>query len=374
MTVFNLPDLGEGLPDAEIREWLVNEGDHVNEDQPIVSMETAKAVVEVPSPFTGKILTLHGSPGDVVKTGAPLVSFESDEKVPAEKPKDAGTVVGNIEVGDNVLQESATGIKPRASEKSGIKATPAVRKLARSLNIDLSTITGTGPHGSITRQDIESASSAPAQSAEDFENLHGVERFMGIAMSNAHKEVPPITIVDDADIQHFTKDDNITLRLIRAVCAACDVEPKLNAHFDGKNMSRKLFDNINLAIAVDTPAGLYAPVIKDAKNKSDTELREKINQFKEQAKAQEFPPEDLKDATITLSNFGVFVGRYASAMVVPPTVAIIAVGKLRQQVVAVDNQPAVHRMLPISLTVDHRAITGGEAARFLAALIADLQK
>lgn len=369
MTVFNLPDLGEGLPDAEIREWLVNEGDDVKEDQPIVSMETAKAVVEVPSPFTGKILKLHGNPGDVVKTGSPLVSFESDEKAP-----DAGTVVGSIEVGEKVIQESATGIQPSAAEKSGIKATPVVRKLARSLNIDLSAVTGTGPHGSITKKDVENAGGAAPQAVEGFENLHGVERFMGIAMASAHKEVPPITIVDDADINHFTKDDNITLRLIRAVSAACKVEPKLNAHFNGKNMSRKLFDEINLAIAVDTPAGLYAPVIKDAGNKSKDALREKINQFKEQAKAQEFPPEDLHDATITLSNFGVYVGRYASAMVVPPTVAIIAVGKLRQQVVAVDNEPAVHSILPISLTVDHRAITGGESARFLAALIADLEK
>lgn len=363
MTIFNLPDLGEGLPDAEIREWLIKEGDSVKEDQLIVTVETAKAVVEVPSPFTGKIVKLYGQAGDVIKTGSPLVGFETD----------AGSVVGNIEVGHTVIQESATGVTARSVENAGIKATPAVRKYARSLNVDLSQVTGTGPHGSITQQDVDNANANPSAPEEGYETLHGVRRFMAIAMAKAHQEVPTICIMDDADINHFTKEDDITLRLIRAVCAACKAEPALNVHFDGVNYRRKLFEEVNLAIAVDTPLGLYAPVIKDASSKDNKELRAQIEKFKELAHAQEFPREDLQGATITLSNFGVFVGRYAYAMVVPPTVAIIGVGKLRQQVVAVNNEAVVHRVLPISLTVDHRAITGGEAARFLAAILNDLQ-
>ncbi len=390
MKIFYLPDLGEGLHEAEIREWLVKEGDHVSEDQPIVAMETAKALLDVPSPFTGTIAKLHGSPGDLIKTGAPLVSFNADAQSTHEvEPhrKDAGTVVGNIQVGDTILQESATGIRPAAAQGVRIKASPAVRKLANDLGVDLNNVTPTGPGGSITSEDVSSAaksnSSTNNQATQSSNNvaapagftaLHGVTRSMAINMALAQQTVAPVTLVDDADIQHFGPNEDISVRIMRAVQHACEQVPKLNAHFHGKSLSYKLIKEINLAIAVDTEAGLYAPVIKDIANKTDLELREKINEFKTHAKKQDFPPADLQGATISLSNFGVFVGRYASPIIVPPTVAIIGIGKLREAVVVENGAPAVHKILPISITVDHRLITGGEAARFLAALINSLQQ
>lgn len=375
MRVFNLPDLGEGLPDAEIREWLVKEGDEVKVDQPIVSMETAKALVDVPSPYQGRIVKLYGQQGDIIKTGTPLVGYElsgENRELPkASAHEDAGTVVGNIEVGSRVLRESATGIQPRAAT-GAIKITPAVRSLAKELNVDINKITPTGPHGTITVQDVKQAADTAAPQ-EGFEQLHGPRRAMAITMAQAHASVVPVTIVDDADIHHFSSSEDITLRIIRAVIAACKAEPELNAHFDGKNLARKIFPEINLGLAVDTLKGLYVPVLKDIGSLNTENLRSRIEEFKTLAKKQEFPREMLQDATITLSNFGVFVGKYASPIVVPPMVAIIGVGKKRDAAVVVEGKMEAHSILPISLTFDHRAITGGEAARFLAAFITDLQ-
>jgi 2-oxoisovalerate dehydrogenase E2 component (dihydrolipoyl transacylase) len=364
MKIFYLPDLGEGLPDAEIREWLVKEGDEVKVDQPIVSMETAKALVDVPSPYSGKITKFYGNPGDIIKTGSPLVAYESE---------DAGTVVGSIEVGNKVLTESPMGIQPSEAAPSGIKASPAVRALAKQLNIDINKVAPTGPGGSITSQDIKNYSEKVSALKEGFEPLQGVRRAMALTMAEAHAAVVPVTLMDDADIQHFTRDEDITLRLIRAIISACKAEPALNAHFDGKNFSRRLFSEINIGLAVDTPKGLYVPVIKKTESCSDEQLREIINGFKAQAKQQDFDKDTLQGATITLSNFGIFAGRYANPIIVPPQVAIIGIGKLRNEVVAINDKIEIHRIMPISLTIDHRAITGGEAARFLAALISNLE-
>lgn len=369
MKIFYLPDLGEGLPDAEIREWLIKEGDEVKVDQPIVSMETAKALVDVPSPYQGRIAKLYGDAGDIIKTGNPLVGYESDQK-----EADSGTVVGSIEVGNKVLNESPTGIQPQDRSAAGIRVTPAIRVLAKQLNVDLAAVTGTGPQGSITAQDVKNAGEQSTTLTPGFEELHGARRAMATTMALAHANVVPVTLCDDADINHFDANEDLTLRIIRAVVAACKAENALNAHFDGKNLSRRVFSEINLGLAVDTPKGLYVPVIKQAETLSKAQLRQQINEFKEQAKQQNFAKESLQGATITLSNFGVFVGRYASPIVVPPTVAILAIGKLRDEVVAVNGQATVHKIMPISLTFDHRAITGGEAARFLAAFIEDLQR
>jgi 2-oxoisovalerate dehydrogenase E2 component (dihydrolipoyl transacylase) len=369
MKIFYLPDLGEGLPDAEIREWLIKEGDEVKIDQPIVSMETAKAVVDVPSPYTGRITKLHGQAGDIIKTGNPLVEYDQ----PEQPNQDSGTVVGSIEVGHTVIKESPTGLQPKQSVGDNIRVTPAVRALAKELNIDLAQVTPTGPGGTITLNDIRQTAAKDSGPAVGFELLHGVRRHMAVTMAQAHASVVPVTLVDDADIHHFGPSEDITLRLIRAINIASKAEPALNAHFDGKNLSRRVFQEINLGLAVDTPKGLYVPVIHHADTLTNEDLREQINNFKKQAQSQEFTKESLQGATITLSNFGIFIGRYANPVVVPPTVAIIGIGKLRDEVVAASGQPVIHRIMPISLTFDHRAATGGEAARFLAALIADLE-
>lgn len=370
MKTFRLPDLGEGLPDAEVREWYVKEGDEVEVDQPIVAMETAKAVVDVPAPRSGKILKLHGKPGDVIKTGAPLVEFEDGEDAPTK-----GTVVGNIEVGYTILEEAPTGVKPKAARSTTLKAIPAIRMLAKKLNVDLTTVTATGPNGQVTAEDVERAVHQPVEKTvlEGYEAVRGVRRVMANAMSESHAEVVPVTIMDDADIHAWLPSTDITLRVVRAMVVACKAEPALNAWFDSKGMARLLHDEVHLGIAMDSQDGLFVPVLKNVTKCSAEELRKNIDTLKEQVKARILPQEDLKGATIILSNVGVFAGRYASPIIVPPTVAILAVGRIREEVVAHEGAPVIHRVMPLSLTIDHRAITGGEAARFLSAVIKDLQ-
>lgn len=365
MKVFNLPDLGEGLPDAEIVDWHVKEGQQVEVDEPLVSMETAKAVVEVPSPHSGVIAKLHGEKGDTINTGAPLVSFDAIED---SQKKDTGTVVGKVEVGETVVQEKVTQV----SKAGGVKIMPAVRALAKKLEVDLASITPTGPDGTITKEDVQTAHGQKSQSSP-MEPLKGVRRMMAITMQQSHQEVVPVTIYDDADISDW-EDKDYTSRMLKAIVFACSKEPALNGYFDGKAMARRLLEECHVGLAMDTEEGLFVPVIENVQDKTPAALRDEINTLKQEVKARTVKPEQLKGNTITLSNFGNFAGRYASPIIVPPTMAIIAVGKIREEVRAVKGDPMVRTIMPISLSFDHRAVTGGEATRFLGHLLESLQK
>lgn len=363
MDIFKLPDLGEGLPDAEIHEWFVKEGDTVTADQPLVSMETAKAVVDVPCPQAGVITKLYGKPGDVIKTGEPLVAYEATTATRIDK----GTVVGNLEESQEISEDNF--IIGAANHSTRSKATPAIRLLAKKLNIDLTTLSGSGEHGLITREDVQQA----AQPPEGFEPLRGVRRAMLNSMTQSHQEVVSVSIFDEADIESWPENSDITVRIIRAMQDACTIEPALNAWFDTKHGARKCFDAMHLGIAMDNEEGLFVPVIHDAGSQTDAQLRQLINEYKMNVSNRTIATEKLKGATITLSNFGKFSGRFASPVIVPPTVAILAVGRLYKGVVEHEGNVAIHHLLPLSLSFDHRAVTGGEATRFLGAIIDSLQ-
>jgi pyruvate dehydrogenase E2 component (dihydrolipoamide acetyltransferase) len=451
---FLLPDLGEGLPDAEIVEWFVKEGDTIRLDEPLVSMETAKAVVEVPSPFSGRVLRLHGGPGDVIATGAPLAEFEIDESLPqraeaeatghhhappkpapagaasatADRP-DSGTVVGAMQASDEVRQAGLVSA-------GGVKAMPAVRALARKLGVDLARVPPSGEGGVITLKDVrayaeagarapvraaapvpaaagtehrgaeasrpqhltpaqrraaaagERPPSAPADQAlpanwntgplavarTTTEPLRGVRRNMARTMAQAHAEIVPTTISDDADIHAWWPGQDITVRLIRALVAGARAEPGLNAWFDGARGERTLHATVDVGIAVDTADGLFVSALRGCHLKDAAGLRAGIDRLREQVKSRSIPPADLSGYTIMLSNFGVFAGRYATPVIAPPCVAILAAGKLRHDLVPVMGGIETHRIIPLSLTFDHRAATGGEAARFLRAVLDDLAK
>jgi 2-oxoisovalerate dehydrogenase E2 component (dihydrolipoyl transacylase) len=369
MKYFKLPDLGEGLPDAEIRQWHVKPGDQVHTDQVLVSMETAKAVVDVPSPFSGVIEQLHGNPGDTIKVGSILVSFEGAVR------EDSGTVVGTLESTGGVIEETAVIIKSQARAVSSHKATPAVKALAQRLGVDLSQVQGTGPNGLITAQDVKSSQSASAL-PEGFELIKGSRRVMMKAMADSHAAVCPVTIFDEADISGWAAEEDISVRLVRAIVHACRAEPSMNASFDGQAGARRMNANVNLGLAVDSNEGLFVPVIHAADQliNDPKALRALINEFKITLRDRTIEAAKLTGATITLSNFGTFAGRFATPVVVPPQVAIIGCGAKRETVVAKQGSAAIVPMLPLSITFDHRAVTGGEATRFMGALIADLQK
>lgn len=371
MNIFKLPDLGEGLTEVEIVEWLVAAGDEVNVDQPLVSVETAKAIVEIPSPQQGKIYKLYGEASDIVQVGDPLIEFEGAEDSvagPAEKRPDTGTVVGEVVVGKDVKNEQATSV---GQSSSGIRATPAVRALAKRMDVDLSVVTPSGPNETITAGDVQRVAKI-FQEVGPLQPLRGVRRAMANTMARSNAEVVPVTIYDDVDIETWKPRGDITIRLIRAIVRACEKEPSLNAWYDSHAMGRRLLKKIDLGIAVDTADGLFVPVLRQVNDRSPDDLRKGLEAIKRDVTARSIPPEELRGYTFTLSNFGVFAGRYANPIVVPPSVAILGSGKVRQEVVACDGQPVVHWVLPLSLTFDHRAVTGGEATRFMGEIITDL--
>ncbi len=364
MSLFTLPDLGEGLHEAEISAWHVRVGDRVEAGQPLVSVETDKAIVEVPSPRAGEIVRLWGRPGDILEVGAKLVEFEGETEA-----GDAGTVVGEVERSDRVATEGPTSVGRPAA---GLKAAPAVRALARRLDVDLSIVTPTGRDETITARDVERV----ARILEDLgpvEPLRGARRAMAHSMAQAHAEVAAVTVVDDADVDAWPAGTTVMLRLIRAIVAACRAEPALNAWFDSRELGRRLLAKIDLGIAVDTPDGLFVPVLRNVGERDGEDLRRGLEAMKVAVRSRSVPPEEMRGYTFTLSNFGTFGGRYAQPVVVPPTVAILGAGRLRDAVVAAAGEPAVHRVLPLSLSFDHRAVTGGEATRFLEAVIGDLE-
>ena len=359
MSTFTLPDLGEGLHEAEVVSWHVSEGDHVVTDQPLVAVETDKAVVEIPSPHSARVTKLFGQPGDRITVGDPLVEFEA---VGAQA--DTGTVVGEID---------AAPTAQTVTRKARGKATPAVRALARKLGVDVSIVQGTGPTGAITKSDVERAAQVLAEAAPA-EPLRGVRRAMAERMAKAHAEVVPATVTDEADVEAWPEGTTVTLRLIRAVAAGCAAAPALNAWFERETLSRRLHQKIDLGIAVDAEDGLFVPVLRDVGNRDAQDLRAGLERLKADVRSRKIPPHEMRGQTITLSNFGTVGGQHAELVVVPPQVAILGVGRMTRKVVAADGRPAIHRTLPLSLTFDHRAVTGGDAARFLRAAVEDLEK
>lgn len=461
---FNLPDLGEGLPDATIVEWFVKEGDVIRLDEPLVSMETAKAVVEVPSPVSGKVLKLAGNAGDVVVTGHMLAEFEPDPHLPQRaegqdtghhhgagtpaagaagkavasdeggqlpvqpapseaqggsdggERDDAGTVVGAMQSSNTVHQEQASSV-------GGVKAMPAVRAMAKKLGVDLGRVRATGSDGVVTMADVKQAAAEgsakigtplpratqaglPSAANESLppstargpndrttlsasgkpmrtqppgvsvsgqpEQLKGVRRNMARVMADAHAKVVPTTLSDDADVHAWQPGNDVTVRLIRAIVRACQAVPAMNAWFDGEKLSRTLHPQVDVGIAVDTDDGLFVPALRNADILDAHGIREGVNRLRTQVQDRSIPASELTGYTISLSNFGMFAGRYATPVVVPPCVAIVAAGRARHQVTPVMGGFESHKIIPLSVTFDHRACTGGEAARFLKVLIDDL--
>jgi len=454
---FHLPDLGEGLPDATIVEWFVKVGDVIELDAPLVSMETAKAVVEVPSPFSGKVLKLAGGEGDIIPTGSVLAQFELDPNLPqradgqdtghshghaapaptpstgqpaaahpdkvvasddggeiakpAAERDDAGTVVGAMQSSNAVHAEQAVAV-------GGVKAVPAVRATARKLGVDLSRVRATGADGAVTMADVKQAAAdgsakigaaparaavaapvaAPAAATRPSESrtplsaagrpmrtqppgvvakgqpepLKGVRRNMARVMADAHSKVVPTTLNDDADIHAWVPGNDVTARLVRSIVVACQKVPALNAWFDGDALTRTLHNQVDIGIAVDTDDGLFVPALRNADMLDARGIREGVNRLREQVESRSIAASELSGYTISLSNFGMFAGRYATPVVVPPCVAIVGAGRARHQMTPVMGGVEAHKVIPLSVTFDHRAATGGEAARFLRAMMDDL--
>src|SRR3990170_3166156 len=277
---FNLPDLGEGLQEAEIVTWHVTEGQRVDVDQPLLSVETAKAVVDVPSPYSGRIVRLHAKSGDTVETGKPLVDFDLPAQSAAPAPSNQGMVVGHMATRNEEFVDRAIVGSSRRSTRDRVRAAPAVRMLAKRLGVELSACKATGRHGLVSVDDVLALANVsnkqrtPAVAGlTDADRLRGPRKAMSQSMSLSRDEIAMCTIFDDADIDVWKGRDDITVRLIRAIAAGARAEPSLNALFDPAGPARKVMEHVDLAIAVDTDGGLIVPVLRDVGAKSPQQLR-----------------------------------------------------------------------------------------------------
>ena len=332
----------------------------------------------------------HGAPA------AQAAPASTPEPAAAEDDGDAGTVVGAMESSNAVRSEQAIAI-------GGVKAMPAVRALAKKMKVDLARVRATGADGVITLADVKAAaanpstqSASPAPSApvvaserpaaatpafmpppagdDKDEPIRGVRRNMLRSMSAAHAEVVPTTLMDDADLSAWAAGEDITVRTLRALAMAAKTEPAMNAWLNAKEGTLRRHSAVHIGVAIDSADGLFVASLKHCDSRDGKTLRAELNRLRDGVRDRSLPPEDLSGYTLMFSNFGVFAGKYATPVVVPPCVCIVGAGRLYHAVVPVLGGMETHRMMPISLTFDHRAATGGEAARFLKAMIDDLQR
>ncbi len=395
---FKFPDVGEGITEGEIVRWLVKEGDKVKEDQPLAEVETDKAIVEVPSPYSGTVLKIYHKEKDIVKVGEALVSIgekgESPEEVEPEEKAEAGPAQPPSVVGD---------IKESREEIRDILATPKVRKLALELGVDIKSVKGTGPQGRITEEDVRNAKkeekpekkpSVPkVKSKYDFYGsleripIRGVRRATAKIMSESVSKAAHVTHCDEADMAELIKikeglkpeaqEKGVKLTylpfVIKALVEALKLHPLLNATVDDEEDEIIVKKYYNIGIAVDVPDGLIVPVIKMADQKSLFTLAEEIKNLAEAAKERSVDLADLKGGTFSITNVGMLGGEFATPIINYPEVAILATLRIKERARAADGEIKARNTLPLCLSFDHRVIDGAEAARFMNDLIEFLE-
>lgn len=371
MADFRLPDLGEGVTEAEIDRWLVEEGDKVSEDEPLVEVITDKATVEIPSPFAGDVTRIHVRAGEIVPVGTVLVTIGgSDGEAPAEPEK------------VTVTEVTEPAAEPGAG---GVKATPPVRQLARSLGVDLSSVVGSGPEGRILRQDVEAAAAeAPGADDRTMETslperrlpLRGIRRTIAERMSAAHRAIPAVTHVEECDVTELdatrraTSDAGTELRLtylpfiVKAAVRALQEHPFLNASLDEDAGEIVLHDRYDIGIAVDTAEGLVVPVIEDAGAKTIPALAGAIDDLATRARAGTLTARELRGGTFTITSPGAFGGLMATPIILHPQTGILGVHRATERPVVRDGQIVIRTMMNLSISFDHRVLDGMTAARF----------
>jgi 2-oxoisovalerate dehydrogenase E2 component (dihydrolipoyl transacylase) len=358
--VFAMPDLGEGLEEGEIISWLVAEGDEVALNQAIAEVETAKMTVEIPSPFAGVIAKLHAGAGDAVAVGAPLVTFRV-----------AGADAEAVAEADDA---SAVSPAPAAQMGASVAATPAVRKRAKDLGIDLATIIGTGVGGRVTAEDVDRAAGGSASDDTDAERIavSRIRRTTARRMEQA-AAIPQVTTfrtVDATSLEEVRAELEFSPLpvFLAALCRTIGDHPILNAAWAEDAIL--VHPTVHAGIAVDTERGLLVPVIRDAGPRGVADLSEEIRRLAEAARAGTLSPDDATGATISVSNTGSYGSEAGTPLLNPPNAVTIALGVIRPRALvtgggAVEARPAC----TISLTFDHRVLDGAAAGRALTDLV-----
>ena len=427
--IFKFPDIGEGLDEGIIAEWYVDKGAQVQMGQPLVKMETDKVVTDIPSPRTGIVAALYGRVGETIHVGSPLVEFDlpgidgPDAVAEAAKPafetvKEEGAgVVGTLEIADNSAYLPASSeIETTPSHETGrprqrALATPVARAMARELGVNIDLVTGTGPAGRVTKADIElflnsdklRVTSDPVTRHSSLVTSHSSDTPGHPSLVTGHSslvEIVPLTQIRKAiarnmitskhNAAHMTVFDEVEVSelirirlkyksqfesegirlsylpfILKATALALKNHPVLNAELDMEN-SRMIYKKYyNIGIAVDTPEGLVVPVIRDVDRMTIKDIAASLNQISEKARKRTLTLDDMKDGTFTITNFGSIGGQFAVPVINYPQAGILGIGRLVEKPVVKDGQVVPGTMLPLSLSVDHRIVDGGEVARFL---------
>jgi pyruvate/2-oxoglutarate dehydrogenase complex dihydrolipoamide acyltransferase (E2) component len=361
---FKLPDLGEGLTEGEIARWLVAEGQEIAEDEPLVEIQTDKATVEIPSPYAGTVLKILVAEGEVAPVGTELVLI-------GEPGDDART---NLQA-----PEASTGTEIPASDKLSegsnaahvaqgrVQATPVVRRIAQELGVDLGEVDGSGPGGRITEEDVRAASTGAEGRREP---LRGIRRVIAEHMARAHREVAPVTWVEECDFGEVPLER--LLPTVVKACAASLVEyPELNARLEADAIL--YLDRYDIGVAVQTDDGLVVPVVRGANEKSVDELGVEIAALAERARAGSLTPEELRGSTFTVTSAGKLAGLFQTPIVNHPEVAILSIGRIAPRAVVRDGEVVVRRAGTLAVTFDHRVVDGARAAAFGLAVVARIE-
>ena len=353
---FKLPDLGEGLTEGEVARWLVAEGQEIAEDDPLVEIQTDKATVEIPSPYAGTVLRILVQEGEMAPVGAALVVIGAPgDEIPAPAP----------------------AVSPRAerhpAEREGARAqaTPLVRRMAQTLGVDVSTLTGSGPGGRVLEEDVQAAANAGSAGFEGRrEPLRGIRRVIAEHMARAHREVPPVTWVEECDFEAVPLDD-LVAAVVKACAASLAEFPELNARLEGNEIV--YLDRYDIGVAVQTEQGLVVPVVRGCDVKSAAEIGAEIERLAERARTATLGADELRGSTFTVTSAGKLAGLFQTPIVNHPEVAILSVGRIAPRPVVRDGEVVVRKVASIALTFDHRVVDGARAAGFGLAVIARLQ-
>lgn len=422
--VFNFPDLGEGLEEGTILEWYVAEGQEVKEGDPLVQMETDKVVADIPSPRKGVVVRLHGNVGDVIKVGAPLVEIDIEDAVGVQKSiqpdiqnesvaaqkesvvtelvseteeEEVRAVVGTMEVAgkDSILPESREGTPEKPSSEAPHRkalATPVARAMAREMGIDINQVPGSGPSGRVKSEDIihfkdrlQNAgtvkAAAPALPTEDVTYLPLTQIRKAIArnMLHAKHNAAHMSVFEEVEISALMgvrakykpkfaeKGVKLTYLpfIVKAVALALKKHPQLNSQIDLENNRMIIRNHCHIGFAVDAPDGLVVPVIRDADQQSIFQIAQQIGELAEKARKRKLTLDEMKEGSFSITSFGSIGGIYATPVLNYPQAGILGIGRILQTPIVRDNEIVIGHMLPLSLTVDHRIVDGGETTHFI---------
>ncbi|MCK9340896.1 MAG: 2-oxo acid dehydrogenase subunit E2 [Synergistaceae bacterium] len=416
--VFNFPDLGEGLEEGTILEWYVKDGDKVKVGDPLVQMETDKVVADIPSPKNGVIVALHGKPGDVIQVGAPLAEIEvegsghvstavkEDPQVaatevtvePITEGEDAAAVVGTMEVAGNdgllaASNEGASSLKGPSEPQRKALATPVARALAKEMGIDINRVPGSGPSGRVKREDIlqfdsgvvpqpKPSGATENNAAEDvtYLPLTQIRKTIARNMLHAKHNAAHMSVFEEVEISalkaviarykplYAERGVKLTYLpfIVKAVAQALKHHPQLNSQIDAENNRMIVRNRRHIAIAVDAPDGLLVPVIRDADRISIFEIATQIGTLAEKARNRKLTLEEMKEGSFSITSFGSIGGIYATPVINYPQAGILGIGRIMKTPIVKEDEIVIGNIMPLSLSVDHRIVDGGETTRFLA--------